>query len=170
MNAIVLSEAMALVAGANVNGHLGFVESSVDWKQVNSKMGGMIPTWYIELVTTVPLTELEIGWQEPGHNQPDDDIYWVEWLDAQTIRQEGLDLHPGKSILPRGYLCIGSSNCAGDQYFISIHNGDNPPLYRIDYETNGDAEEILTKGRNLVTFSLSEFFRCGEVETKSSQQ
>ena len=170
MNLTVLSEALDLVARADANGHSGFVESAAEWNQVSRELGGVIPTWYIELVTTVPLIGLEIGWQEQAHEQPDDAIYWVEWLDAQNVRSEALDLHPGNSILSQGYFCVGSSSCAGDQYFISIHDGDDPPLYQIDHETNEDMEEILTKGRDLVASSLSEFFRSAKVEAKMSHQ
>ena len=169
MNPAVLSEASALIVRANANGHRGFTGNPADWNDINKELGGVIPTWYIELVTTIPLAGLEIGWQEPGHEQPDDTIYWAEWFDAQNARLEALELHPGKSILSHGYLCVADGNGTGDQYFISLRDGEDPPLYQIDHETDEDAEEILTKGRYLVASALSGFFRGAITRINPSQ-
>lgn len=169
MNPAVLSGALAFAARANAAGHISFVGNAADWNRISAEIGGVVPAWYIELMTTVALAGLEIKWQESEQNQPEDTIHWIEWFDAQNVRLEALELHPGKTILGQGYFCVAGSNCAGDQYFISIHDGDDPPLFQIDHETDEDPEEILTTGRHLVAPSLSELFRRAETQTKPSQ-
>jgi len=170
MNPSVLSEALALVARAEASGCTGSVEDAAEWKRLNSELGGIIPAWYSDLVTSVPMIGLNFGWQSSEARSEDDGISWVEWFDAANVRLEMLELHPGVSLLERGYFCVAGSNGTGDQYFVSVHDGDDPPLYQIDHETDEVAHDILARGREMVAPSLSEFFQAARVEAKPSYE
>lgn len=170
MNPSVLSEALALVARAEANGHAGSVDDAEEWERLNSDLGGIIPGWYIELMTSVPMIGLNFGWQSSEAQSEDDGISWVEWFDAANVRLEMLELHPGVSLLVRGYVCVAGSNGTGNQYFVSVHDGDDPPLYQIDHETDEVADDILARGREMVAPSLSEFFQAAKVEAKPSYE
>jgi len=47
-------------------------------RQLNQELGGRLPGWYAELLASVPLCGLELGWQA---GEPEDDFDGVEWLD-----------------------------------------------------------------------------------------
>ena len=144
MSARLFFEASALIARAAANGFTGSVEDIGEWQRLNSELGGVIPIWYIELVTTVPLVGLELGWQSLEPEGEDDGVSWMEWLDAANVRLEMLEAYPGIPLLSRGYLCIaGCSHGSGDQYFIPTDQGNDPPLYQIDHEAGEEADEIL---------------------------
>lgn len=167
MNPAVLSEASALLTRAEANGNIGSVEDAAEWGRLNSELGGIIPAWYIELMTTVPLARLELGWQAFEPEPDDDGLLWLWWMDADSVRSEMLEAYPGIPLLRVGYLCVaGCSHGSGDQYFIPTDQGDDPPLYRIDHEAGDEADEILANGRETVATSLSEFFRAAQVEAK----
>ncbi len=169
MNPAVLSEALALVARAEANGYTGSVEDTAEWEQLNAELGGIIPAWYIELITTVPLVELEFGWQSVEPEGEDDGVSWLGWFGAANVRSEMLEAYPGIPLLQAAYLCVaGSSHGSGDQYFIPTDQGYDPPLYQIDHEAGEEADKILAEGRDMVTPSLSEFFRMAKVEARPS--
>ncbi len=171
MNPAVLSEALALVARAEANGYTGFVEDAAEWKRLNSELGGIIPAWYIELVISAPLVGLKFGWQSSEPQGEDDGVSWVEWFDAANVRLEALELHPGVSLLGRGYICAaGCSHGSGDQYFLPTDCGNDPPFYRIDHEAGDEADEMLADGREVVAPSLSNFFRSAKVEVRPSYE
>jgi hypothetical protein len=166
MNPAVLSEALALVARAEANGNVGSVEDAAEWQRLNSELAGIIPTWYTELITTVPLVGLEFGWRSSEPEQ-DDDLLWLWWMDAGNVRCEMLEAYPGIPLLRVGYLCVaGCSHGTGDQYFIPTTEGDDPPLYNIYHDIGGEAEDILANGREEIAPSLSDFFRTAQVRAE----
>ena len=169
MDATVYSEASALAARAQASGCLGSVEDAAEWKRLNADLGGIIPDWYITLMTSVPLSGMEFGRQafepEPG----DDGVLWLWWMDANSIRSEMLEAYPGIPLLQAAYLCVaGCSHGTGDQYFIPTTEGDNPPLYSIYHDVGEEAEEILTNGREEIAPSLSDFFRTAQVRAETA--
>lgn len=78
-----------------------------------------------------------------------------------------LEAYPGIPLLQAAYLCVaGCSHGTGDQYFIPMTEGEDPPLYNIYHDVGEEAEEILAKGREEIAPSLSDFFRTAQVEAK----
>jgi hypothetical protein len=118
------------------------------------------PGWLLELLSTVPLCGLELGWQASKPEWDDDGLAWVRISDADGILKESLELYPGLAILPAGYLNLcGDATGGGDPYFIPMHEGEDPPLYQVYHDVGEDADSILAAGRVLVAPRLSEFFR-----------
>ncbi len=117
------------------------------------------PVWLLDLLTTVPICGLELGWRA-SEPEPDwDGVLTIEVCNAAGILSESLELYPGCEILAAGYVNFGGGCGSGDPYFLCIHDGEDPPLYEVDHDVGSDAETILAEGRNLVAPSLSEFFR-----------
>ena len=118
------------------------------------------PSWLLDLLSSVPLVGLELGWQADEPQSEDDGLAWVRISDAAGILRESLELHPGLDILPAGYVNFGGDAIGGgDPYFVPINEGMDPPLYQVYHDVGDDAATILAEGRILVAPSLSEFFR-----------
>lgn len=153
--------AIALVARALALGKKGRVIPADEMQEVIDELGGTYPTWLAELLTTVPICGLQIGWQA---SEADDDISWMEVSDGPGILSESRDCYPGLAILPAGFVniafCVMGS---GDPYFISINEGDDPPLYQVYHDVSDQADAILAEGRVTVAASLSEFFATARI-------
>lgn len=164
MNTAVYSAARALAARAKADGHPGYCEDVATWRKLNADLGGIIPEWYITLMTSVPLVGLEFGWQSLEPKGEDDGVSWMEWFDATNVCLEMLEAYPGIPLLQAAYLCVaGCSHGTGDQYFIPTTEGNNPPLYKIYHDVGEEAEEILANGREEIASLLSDFFRTAQV-------
>ena len=74
MNTAVYSAARALAARAKADGHPGYCEDVATWRKLNADLGGIIPEWYITLMTSVPLVGLEFGWQSLEPKGEDDGV------------------------------------------------------------------------------------------------
>jgi len=122
------------------------------------------PQWLLQLLKTVPLCGLEIGWQAYDPEPEDDGVAWLEWCDASGVISESVEAYPGLAILPAGYINIAGDSCGGgNPYFICIHDGEDPPMYQVYHDVGDEAGVILKDGRRTVSASLSEFFRSGVV-------
>lgn len=139
----------------------GVVIDSKQWHSLNSKMGQIIPEWLIDLFTTYPLSYaiLEIT------DEDDEEMeYALEFVCPESMENESIEAYPGCAILELGYICIAEDPTGGgDPYFISISEGDNPPVYQIYHDVGDVGEEILAEGRQRVANSLSELFERGQL-------
>ena len=155
------TEAAALVARAKRLNAIGRTASRDDLKALDTALSGKYPSWLAELVATMPLWGLELGWQAYEPSADADGMEWLELCDAKGIVSESVECYPGLAILPEGYVNVGScTGGSGNPYFISIHDGGDPPLYRIFHDVSDDPSIILVEGRETVASSLSEFFHC----------
>jgi hypothetical protein len=119
---------------------------------------GHIPGWYIDLLTTVPLCGLQLGWQA---YEPDEDsagILWLQWSDAEDMRGEMLEAYPGVAIVGSAYVSAAFDLSGGDPYFFPGNVSGNPPLYRVYHDAGDNARDILGNGLKPVADSLSQFF------------
>ena len=165
----VLREAAAFAARAAANGFTGYREDVAEWRQLNADLGGIIPEWYVTVMTTLPLAGLELGRQSYEPEPGDDGLFWLDWMDIDGTRGEMLEAHPGIPLLQAGYLCVaGCSHGTGNQYFIPTTEGDDPPFYNVYHDVGEEAEEILANGRELIAPSLSELFRTSLPRPKPS--
>ena len=159
----VRAAAEELVARAAALGHNGRTLTLEERQRVAAALP-VYPTWLLDLLCTVPLCGLELGWQafdpEPGF----DGVLWLEVSNADGILWESLEGYPGLGILSAGYVNFGGdSGGGGDPYFLPVHEGKDPPLYQVYHDVGADAETILASGRQLVTARLSEFFRAAMI-------
>jgi hypothetical protein len=159
----VQAAAEALVARAAALGIHGRTLTAEERQRVAAGLP-VYPAWLLNLLSTLPLCNLRLGWQafdpEPGF----DGISWVEVSDAEGILSESLELYPGLAICSAGYVNFGGSDGTGDPYFLCAHQGEDPPLYEVYHDVGVDAPSILANGHKLVAPSLSEFFRVAVLE------
>jgi hypothetical protein len=159
MNAEVKKATLELIERAAVAGLVGSLADSAELQQVNQDLSGSLPDWYSELISISPLCGLELGWQDEG------DTFWMIWSTPEQLRSESLESHPGLAILKRGFINVAlCAHGSGDPYFIPTDKGDNPPLYQVYHDVSDKADEIIAEGLQLVSASLSEFFRTATVQ------
>ena len=79
---------------------------------------GAIPAWYAELLTTVPLGGLEIGWPHPDAEPGDGGRIWVRLADEWSLRRAGVPCTGGP--VPLG-VTVGGWPCG----FLPA-DGDDP--------------------------------------------
>lgn len=160
MNTEVYEAVLEFIKRAEEKGINGSVVNKDDILNLNSKLNGLLPQWYSELLATVPICGIEFELQVFEPEDDFDGLQSIELNDSNGICIESLEYYPGLEIFKKGYICIASdSTGGGDPYFININEGDNPPVYRVYHDISDNADEILEKGRELVSNSLSELFK-----------
>jgi hypothetical protein len=160
---VVRAAAEALVARAAALGLQGQVMPTEDRQRVTQSLP-IYPAWLLDILSTIPLCGLRLGWQAADSSPDYDGVQWVEIADAGGILSESLEFYPGLAILPAGYVNFGGDDSSGDPCFICVHEGEDPPLYQVYHDAGADAESILAAGRQLVAPKLSEFFRVALLE------
>jgi hypothetical protein len=122
------------------------------------------PQWLRELFEAVPLCGIELGWQAYEPHGDYDGIAIIEWSDARGIRSESLECYPGCAVRSAGYVNVGGDGGGGgDPYFVSIHEGEDPPLYQIYHDVSDQAAKIIAEARRVVSPKLSEFLASARV-------
>jgi hypothetical protein len=165
MNLKVLSAARELVERAERDGQAGRLAAADDLDRLGADLGADLPDWYRDLLSTVPLIDLELGVVVPESSEGDE-ISWLLWLGPDSIRTESRELYPGSAVLRHGYLCVGGcAHGSGDQYFLNTKAGDDPPLVQIYHDIGTDPDRILADGVVPIAPTLSAFF--GEAKTRS---
>jgi hypothetical protein len=173
-----LNEVSALHQAANVlveraakAGQRGTLADPDELRQLDHDLGGRLPGWYAELLASVPLGGLELGWQA---GEPEDDFDGVEWLDWSSphdIRGESVEVYPGIAILERGYINVATDPTGGgNPYFIPTDQGDDPPLFQVYHDVSDDPDTIVRDARQLVAGSLSEFFAQAVITPMPARQ
>jgi hypothetical protein len=159
---------VTLVERATARGLFGRIIPADEMRRAVETLGGVYPTWLAELLTTVPLCGLELGWQEFEAEPDYNGRTWLIWSDAEDIVDESAKFYPGIAILRAGYVNVASCGMgAGNPYFISVHEGVDPPLYRVYHDVGHDSETILAGGRVMVSPHLSEFLANALLEGDS---
>lgn len=158
--------AESLVSRATACGMRGRTLTSAEIETLSRALKGVYPLWLSDLLVSFPLCGLELGWQAYPPESDYDGIEWLEWSDAVGVISESLECYPGLAILPAGFVNIAScSGGSGDPYFVSIHEGEDPPLYQVYHDVSDRAEVILAEGRVLVAPHLSEFLTSALLST-----
>ena len=159
MNQDVKRSVIALLERAGAAARVGSKAAPEEMLALNQECGGIIPGWYIELVTTYPICWLELGWQSSVPEGDDDGVSWMEWFGPAGMRSEMMDNYPGVAIYRQGYFNVaGCSHGSGDQYFIRAQDGNNPAVVQIAHDVSNHPELILRDGVYVVAESLSELF------------
>jgi len=150
--------AQRLADRAKSLGKTGTTISPREMAELEADLGLVLPPWLRQIFTEVPLCGLELGKQVEPTDEEDDGIMAVEWATADDIRSESLNAYPGLTIRSLGYVDVAGRDGSGDPIFVCIHDGDDPPVYRIYHEVSDVGEEIIAGGREVEAPSLSEFF------------
>lgn len=142
---------------AGVSGKLADKDEIIE---VNEKLGGLIPDWYIDLITSYPICAMELQWQAYPEEDDFDGRSSIFWSRPSEILKESTELYPGIGLLNDGYFNVACDNDGlGDPYFINAKGGNNPPFYEVYHEKVKDPETQIGEfdGRK-VTERLSDFF------------
>jgi hypothetical protein len=129
-------------------------------EEVNSRLSGLIPGWYVELLTKYPLCGLEFWWQQFPEEDDFDGRSNVLWSRPSDIWDETHEAYPGIAILEEGFFNVGCDcDGMGDPYFIDSKAGEDPPVYRVYHEgAIGADARIGGFDADVVAKSLSDFF------------
>jgi hypothetical protein len=152
-----------LVERARTAGQRGWPANPQRLYELSRSKVPFFPAWYLEILTTVPLCGLEVGYGAHGleaETLPSEDgNLWMCWSDAGQMEPE-LECYPWCEIIKGGYLNVASDEAkSGNPYFISTRQGADPPLYRVHHEIY--RLNCFDQYAEQVAPSLSEFFnRC----------
>jgi hypothetical protein len=97
----VRAAAEELVARAAAVGLRGRTLTPGERQQVAAALP-VYPAWLLELLSSVPLCGLRLGWQAYPPEPDFDGVLRVEVSDAAGILSESLELYPGLAIAPAG--------------------------------------------------------------------
>jgi hypothetical protein len=163
------SAAEALVVRAAALGHRGRKFTAKERKQLVAAIP-VYPAWLLELLSSVPLCGLWLGCEDPStYASGQRRTYEVQWLEVakpDLILRECLEAYPGIGLLSGGYVNFGGNDGSGNPYFVPANKGDDPPLYRCDHETSGDAEKMLLEGGTIIAARLTDFFNMVMLKPK----
>ncbi|MDQ0201865.1 SMI1/KNR4 family protein [Neobacillus ginsengisoli] len=112
-----------------------------------------LPEWYIELFTTVPLIDAELGIQEDEPDEDYDGISYIIWGGVDDIIDESNKYEPGISVLKDGYVFLAScSHGSGDPIYIKL-SSMQPSVFRIyhdDFSKNQLADDLTSLFKNAI--------------------
>ncbi|MES9684493.1 SMI1/KNR4 family protein [Gottfriedia acidiceleris] len=162
MNPIVKSSIQKLIESAESEGKSGENFSLIKLDDLNKVFRNKLPEWLIQFYRNVPIYGLEITTKYTD-SEDDEDYIDMGFLNIEGIISEATELYPGIALLDKGYLCIGYDTLGtGDQIYISLDEGENPPVYQIYHDVSEQPDEILSAKR-LIANSLSELFNNAKV-------
>ncbi|WP_419812915.1 hypothetical protein [Bacterioplanoides sp.] len=142
-------------------------------ESLNSKLDGLIPEWYIEIVCSMPLAGLNVGWQA---FPPEDDFNGVEEitiLDTSLLNDCNIESYPGKYLLKIGYFTFGyGSNWSRNCFVFNPLEGSNPPVYEVWHDVAQSPKDMLLaikekKGVSIVATKFSELFDSAVFESST---
>lgn len=142
---------------AGVSGELADKNEMI---KVNEQLGGIIPEWYIDLITSYPICAMEFQWQAYPEEDDFDGRSNIFWSRPSDILRESKELCPGASLLGEGYFNVACDDDGmGDPYFINANSGNNPPFYEVYHEKVKDPEtQVGEFDVRKISERLSDFF------------
>ena len=122
----------------------------------------LVPLWFAEVLKAYPLIDSTFVLDQ------DNDVSGIgvdmRWLSPAQIVDECCEAFPGIAAVKLDYLPVGSClEGSGDPYFVRMSGSQDPPLVRIPHEAVNAKEELDESRVELVSQSLSEFFKNSKV-------
>lgn len=159
-----LIQATRFVDRASAAGHRGRIADRAELDSLATAIGRPLPAWLRTLLTSVPVVGLELGIQSWPAEADSDGVEWIEWLSPEGSRFESVELYPGTALLPHGFLCLARESVSGgDQYFVSLEDGDDPSLRQIFHDAQpwiDEAGTLDSGASRIVAPSLSKLFEA----------
>jgi hypothetical protein len=159
MNAEVLAAARELVRRGESVGARGRVADPAAMAALQTALCGLIPAWYVALLTTVPLCGLEIGWEKYLSGNEPYGLELIRWRDPSGPG-EASACPPALRKFRSGSICVGIDASGTDPYVMPVTEGEDPPIYQVYHDTSGGRDEVLFR---LVCRKLSVLFRVAMV-------
>jgi hypothetical protein len=160
VNAEVLAAAQDLVQRAESVGIRGRVADPAAMEAAQKSLGGMIPDWYVELLTTVPLCRLEIGWEKYLSAHEPYGVELIRWSGPSELGDDPETCPPAIRNFRNGSICVGTYVNGTEPYVMPVTEGDDPPIYQVYHDTSSGRDEVLFR---LVCRKLSVLFRVAMV-------
>ena len=118
---------------------------------------GVIPSWYCDLLTTVPLAGRYLEYR--GR----EGTVYLQWLDADGIVSE-CDAFPGVVAIGHRYCPVAACpDGSGDPYFICAMSGEDPSLWQLFHDMSNYILTDPRRAMRLVSQSLAELFSNSRV-------
>ena len=137
----------------------GQIISQEELETLNSKLDGMLPNWFMEIVMKFPIAGCEIDYPFYEPESDYDGCLSCKIATAEVVFTETTLYYPGFAIKDLGYFCIGTdSSGGGDPFFTSNKLGDNPPIYQVYHDVSDIGKEIEKYGMIKIADSFSDFF------------
>jgi hypothetical protein len=132
--------------------------------ELNDRLGNLLPDWFIDLLSTYPLTGATLNFPFYNPSEDYDGCITIEFAGIEDIFTETAELFPGVCIKELGYFCFGTDpSGGGDPFFMQNNKGGNPPVYQVYHDVSDEAEEIEEEGMEEIADSLSDFFAKARV-------
>ncbi|MEI5908070.1 hypothetical protein WAK64_13500 [Bacillus spongiae] len=163
MSDFIFQEAKTFIDNAKKLGgnYIGRTATIEEIQLLNDKFGDKIPSWYMKLITKLPLIHMEIGWQAYEPEEDYDGIEYVDIYQPSDMIDESFEAYPGRPILERGFVCIGGDPAgSGNPYFINF-DAEHPAVFQIYHDSVDNPDEILKNGKVKAADSLVNFFKNG---------
>ncbi|WP_042351504.1 SMI1/KNR4 family protein [Bacillus massiliigorillae] len=129
--------------------------------EINEKLGKELPSWLVELMTTIPICEsrLLIPIEDEDYNIE------IDFLSPKLIIEESTLAVPGCAVLNSGYICIGLVINLSNPIAINIDEGCNPTIYVLDHDY-GEETDLIIENREPLAMGLSELFTMTLIEQR----
>jgi hypothetical protein len=160
VNAEVLAAAHELVRRAESVGARGHVANPAAMEALQQALGGLIPDWYIDLLTTVPLCGLEIGWEKYLSANEPYGLELIRWNGPSGLHEDPVTCPSVIRSFRNGSICVGTYANGTEPYVMPVTEGDDPPIYQVYQDTSSGRDEVLFR---LVCRKLSVLFRVAMV-------
>lgn len=132
---------------------VGKTASESELAKLERELKIKLPEWYIELYTTVPLIDAELGIQEDEPDEDYDGISYIIWGGVDDIIDESTKYEPGISGLKDGYVYLAScSHGSGDPIYFKLSSKQQSVfrIYHDDFSKNQLAEDFASLFKNAI--------------------
>ena len=134
---------------------MGIEQTENHFNGLDERIKSVIPEWLKTMLIKYKIANLLIDTRDI-----DGEEISVQFNSFELIQDAGLEAYPGLAILELGYLGIAEDPTgSGDPYFISLKEGNNPPVYQIYHDVSDVGEEIIKEGKELISHKLSDLFK-----------
>lgn len=136
--------------------------------KLNADSGSILPTWFIDMMTSFPLAGLELRWQfDPSDDE--DGVAWIVLADVAML-QELLKAYPAVYLVDRGYFPIGYGTLNAGNVFLMRGAGDaTSTLFELWHDVSHDPDVLVRAleghepGATVVAKSFVEFLESRAV-------
>ena len=113
-------------------------------KNLNMKLHGIIPEWYIKVISTIPICDILLNWQKFEYSDEFDGIEEIQILDESLLEEINCESYPGIYLTPSKYFVFGyGASWAGNCFAFPITESNDPPVYEVWHDVAQNSDEIL---------------------------
>ncbi|WP_433944927.1 SMI1/KNR4 family protein [Paenibacillus sp. SN-8-1] len=122
-----------------------------DILQLQDQLKLKLPTWFLELYSSIPIIDAEFSFQEDEADEDYDGRSSVMIGDIQSVLDEGTRFAPGMFLQKEEFIYFATcSHGSGDPIFLKLNSIDEPAVYRVYHD---DISKVK------VSEKLSEFLK-----------